>query len=167
MRTMALVVAILAAQMSLAFAQETSFLTIPSSGFTSRTVTENLGYEGNTSGTARLFDNSILMFAPVYLPHGATVTGLRCGGMAPSDEKRVEFTLRRNQPQIANVDMATVMTTFEGLGFQHPETASITSPVVDNATFNYYIVAAARHIDVGRCRNCVVGYCRIRYTVGQ
>ena len=53
MRTMALVVAILAAQMSLAFAQETSFLSIPSSGFTSRTVTENLGYEGNTSGTAR------------------------------------------------------------------------------------------------------------------
>ncbi len=87
--------------------------------------------------------------------------------MAPSNEKRVEFTLRRNQPQIANVDMATVTTTFEGLGFQHPETASITSPVVDNATFNYYIVAAAIHIDVGRCRNCVVGYCRIRYTVGQ
>lgn len=167
MRTLTLAAAFLAAQMSLAIAQETSFLSIPSSGFTPRSVTENHGYDGNNSGTARFFDKSFWMFAPVALPHGATVTALRCGGTAPSNQIRIEFTLRRNQPQMANVDMATVMTTFEGMGFEHPETTSITSPVVDNAKFNYYIVAAARHIDVGRCPKCVVGYCTIRYTVGQ
>jgi hypothetical protein len=151
--------------MSLAFAKESSFLSIPSSGFTPKDVTENLGYDGNSSGTARFFDNNSWMFAPVALPQGATVTGMRCGGMAPSPEFRINFTLRRNQPQVANEDMATVMTTFEGVGFQHPETTSITSPVVDNANFNYYIVAEARHIDVGLCQKCTVGYCRIRYTI--
>ena len=166
MRTLTLVVAILVAQMSLAFAQETSFLSIPSSGFTPRSAIGSNGYEGDTSGTARLFDHNFWMFAPVALPHRATVTALRCGGMAPSNEVRVEFTLRRNQPQVANVDMATVMTTFDGLGFQHPGTTSITSPLIDNAKFNYYIVATARHIDVGLCPKCVVGYCTIRYTAG-
>nr|NIR85561.1 hypothetical protein [Gammaproteobacteria bacterium] len=101
---------------------------------------------------------------PVALPHGVTVTALRCGGKAPSDIKII-FTLRRNQPQVANVDMATVMTTFEGRGFRHPETTSITSAMVNNANFNYYIVASVRHIDVGLCPSCVIGYCRIRYTI--
>ena len=166
MRTLTLVVAILALHTSLAFAQ-TSYLSVPSSGFTPRAVTGSLGYDGNQSGTARLFDSNFWMFAPVALPHGAKVTALRCGGKAPSPEIRIIFTLRRNRPQVANVDMAIVMTTFKGVGFQHPETTSITSPVVDNSVFNYYIVAETQHIDVGLCPSCIIGYCRIRYTGGK
>lgn len=168
MRILTLIIAIIAMHSaSMAFAQTKSFLSIPSSGFTPQNTTENDGYVGNQSGTARMFDNNFLMFAPVALPHGATVTSLRCGGKAPFPTFKIVFTLRRNQPQQANVDMAVVMTTFEGLGFQHPETTSITSPVINNDQFNYYIVAKARHDDVEVCPTCTVGYCRISYTVAQ
>jgi hypothetical protein len=105
------------------------------------------------------------MFAPVTVPHGATIGSMRCGGRAPSSEFRIVFTLRRNEPQQANLDMATVMTTFEGLGFQFVDTNSITSPVINNERFNYYIVAQTNTLDVGFCPNCSVGFCRIGYTV--
>ncbi len=70
-----------------ALAQSTTrYLAIPSSSFTPRTSEGSLdgngGYDGNQSGTARLFNESFLMFAPVNLPHSATVTSMRCGGRA-------------------------------------------------------------------------------------
>lgn len=167
MRTLTLIISILTLHTSLAFAQTTSFHSIPSSGFTPQVVSESDGYGGNRTGTARSFDNGLWMFAPVTLPHGATVTAMRCGGKAPDNIHRIVFTLRRNQPQVVNVDMATVMTTYEELGFRHPQTTSITSPVIDNANFNYYIAAMAQPLDVQRCPKCTVGYCRIRYTTGD
>ena len=166
MRTLSLIVTVLTLHTSLASAQTTSFLSIPSSGFTPDAATGDFGYTGNDTGTARFFDNAFYMFAPVALPHGAKVTALRCGGKASSPEKRIAFTLRRNEAQVANVDMATVKTTFEGAGFQHPRTTSISSPVVDNANFNYYMVAEIQYVDVSPCPTCSVGYCRIRYTIG-
>lgn len=104
------------------------------------------------------------MFAPVNLPHGATITSMRCGGGAPRSDFRLFFTLRRNDPQQANVDMATVMTTFEEKGFQFVNTNSITSPLVNNARFNYYIVAGVSAKDSGLCPKCDIGPCRIGYT---
>jgi hypothetical protein len=151
---------------SVALAQlPTRFLSIPSSGFTPQT--SEAGYGGNLTGTARFFEEGFLMFAPVNLSHGATITSMRCGGRAPRSDFRIIFTLRRNEPQQANVDMATVMTTFEETGFQFVDTSSITSPVVNNNRFNYYIVAEADAIDVGFCTDCSVGFCRIGYTVDQ
>ncbi len=147
------------------------YLSIPSSGFTPQDsegiIGGNAGYDGNDTGTARLFDGSLRLFAPVSLPHGATVTSMRCGGRAPNSEFRIIFTLRRNQPQQANVDMASAMTTFQGTGFQTVSTRSITSPVVNNANFNYYIVAQLDMVDVGNCQSCSVGFCRIGYTVDE
>lgn len=151
-----------------AFAQtETSFLSIPSSGFTPQNVKDAVGYDGNQTGTARRFQGNFRMYAPVNLPHGATVNHFRCGGRAASNEFRLIFTLRRNEPQQANVDMATVMTDFEQIGFQFVGTGTtpIVSPVINNATFNYYIVAETSAFDVGFCSDCSVGFCRIRYTV--
>jgi hypothetical protein len=104
------------------------------------------------------------MFAPVNLPDGASVVSLRCGGSAPLNDFRIVFTLRRNQPQQANVDMASVSTNFAGVGFETVTTSSITSPVVSNASFNYYMMAEADAFDVGLCPGCLVGYCRIGYT---
>jgi hypothetical protein len=153
---------------SVAFAQSTTgFLSIPSSSFTPQTSegTGNAGYDGNVTGTARLFEGSFLMFAPVNLPHHATVTSLKCGGRAPSRDFKVGFTLRRNDPQQANVDMATVSTTFEGTGFQFVSTTSITSAVINNARFNYYIAAQTDAFDVGFCPECSIGFCTIGYTV--
>ena len=123
-------------------APTTRFLSIPSSGFTPRSSegfsasSLGVGYNGNRTGTARMFEESFLMFAPVNLPHDARVTSMHCGGRAPDHLFRIMFTLRRNEPQRANVDMATVMTTFEGNGFQFVDTSSITSAVVNNARFN-------------------------------
>ena len=156
---------------SVALAQSPSrFLSIPSSGFTpqdSEGFGGNAGYDGNKTGTARSFDGSFRMFAPVNLPHGATVTSMCCGGRAPSSDSRIIFTLRRNEPQQANVNMATAMTTFEGTGFQFVDTTSITSPVVNNAKFNYYIIARLSFFDVATCPECSVGFCRIGYIVDE
>jgi len=144
----------------------TRYLSIPSSGFTPRFsegAGGDAGYSGNASGTARFFEGSVLMFAPVNLPDGATVTSLRCGGAAPPTDFRIVFTLRRNEPQQANVDMAAVMTTFQGVGFQFVTTGDVVEAVVDNATFNYYMVATIDNQDAGFCSNCTIGFCRVGY----
>ena len=171
MRKLGLLVAILIALTSSgALAQaQTQFLSIPSSGFTPR-ESEALGgesYSGNISGTARRFAKSIEMFAPVNLPDGATVTSLRCGGSESSPDLRIRFRLRRNEPQQANVDMATVHTGVPGTGFQFRTTTSITQPVVTNSTFNYYIIADLESLtsEFPQCPLCSVGFCQIGYTI--
>jgi hypothetical protein len=149
-----------------AFAQQAEFLSIPSSGFTPRDVGTGFdqGYNGNRSGTARFFDGSLRMFAPVNLPDDASVTSLRCGGRGSSTDFRILFTLRRNEPQQENVDMATVMTTFAGVGFQTVTTTSTTEPVINNEVFNYYIVAALDTTEeFATCRTCSIGFCRIGF----
>ena len=159
-----LIVILLATSPTLAYAQSTvSYISIPSSGFTPRN--SDAGYVGNDSGTARQFGaTGWQMMAPVNLPQGATVTSLSCGGAAADSDFRLIFTLRRNEPQQANVDMAEVMTTVAGSGFQFVSTSSITSPEVDNQIFNYYIIAAADDFDVGFCGSaCSIGFCRIGY----
>ena len=159
-----LFVILLATSPTLAYAQSTvGYIAIPSSGFTPQDSIA--GYEGNTSGTARQFGaTGYQMLAPVNLPQGATVTSLRCGGAAADSDFRLIFTLRRNEPQQANVDMAEVMTTFAGNSFQFVSTTSITSPEVDNGVFNYYIIAEADNIDIGFCGSaCSIGYCRVGF----
>lgn len=141
----------------------TSHLVIPASAFTSvDTVT---GWAGNQSGTNRHFGTVGLLFAPVQLPHGAIVTQLYCGGVDAQTDTSLQFTLRRNDPQQANVDMAFVESGFAATGFQSLLTTAITSPQINNnAVFNYYMVAAASNIDIGTCPGCTVNFCRIRYT---
>jgi hypothetical protein len=88
----------------------------------------------------------------------------RCGGQDATSDFKLQFILRRNWPQQANVDMATIESTFAATGFQFLTTTSITGPVIDNATYNYYIVATAIAFDVGVCPGCSVGFCRVGYT---
>ena len=146
----------------------TGFLSIPASGFTPRNSEwgGNSGYDGNETGTARLFAGSQAMFAPVNLPHGASVTSLRCGGQVRSGS-RLAVVLRRNDPQQANVDMAAVSTLQGATGFQVLTTSSIISPVIDNRRFNYYVMATAIFGDVGFCESCSIGFCRVTYTVSD
>ena len=148
------------------FSQASAFVSIPASAFTPRQVKNNLGgYDGNVTGTARMFtENSFSMFAPVSLPHGASVTSLSCGGQDSFSNVRLKFTLRRNEPQQANVDMGTVSTSFEQTGFQFLSTTSIVEPVIDNRRFNYYVVAETQHEDVGFCPGCSVAFCAIGFT---
>lgn len=148
-----------------AYAQN-RYLTIPSSGFTPQTSegTGDAGYQGNTTGTGRQFFGSVRMFAPATLPHGATINSLYCGGVAPTSMTRVVFTLRRNDPQVANVDVATVATDFANLGFTWANSTSVTEPIVDNRLFNYYLVAEVDDQNGSLCPTCTIGFCRIRYT---
>lgn len=141
----------------------TLYRSIPASAFTA--WDSSAGWSGNTSGTNRHFTNATAyLFAPVELPHGATVTHLLCGGLDDQTDVKVQFVLRRNQPQIANVDMAVAESTFAATGFQFVSTPTIASPQIDNATFNYYLIAQTIHFDVGFCPGCTVNFCRISYT---
>jgi hypothetical protein len=152
----------LASSIPVAIAQ-TDHLSIPSSGFTPQLASD--GYTGNESGTARHFlGTGTLMFAPVNLPDGVTVKNLRCGGRANSTNFRMLFTLRGNRAQVLNVDLAEVATSFEGTGFQFTGTTIINEPVIDNATFNYYIIATVEASAGGSCgSDCLIGFCRIEF----
>lgn len=146
--------------------QTASFVSIPASAFTPvETQGTRGGYGGNETGTARSFSNQTFgMLAPVQLPHLSTVTSMSCGGRDAGPNVLVKFTLRRNEAQQANVDMAVLSTTFEQTGFQFLNSSSITQPLINNQRFSYYIVAETRHSDVGFCPECAVGFCRIGFT---
>ena len=87
----------------------------------------------------------------------------RDGGQDPATDVNLRFTLRRNQPQIANVDMAVVESTLAATGFQFMTTSTVVSPQIDNSTFNYYVVASTI---ASPCSGCSVGFCRVSYTEG-
>lgn len=158
--------AVLAVVSPTSFAQSTNFVSVSASAFTGQSDGPPTGYDGNISGTSRSFH--VLMFAPVNLPHGSTVTSLRCGGKAFFG-RRIAFTLRRNEPQQENVDMATARTSLNGTGFEHVTANRIESGEIDNGMYNYYIVAEVENPAVtpptrAFCSECNVGYCRVGYS---
>jgi len=151
---------------SAAMAQSADFTSVPAVAFVDAKFAAPTKF--NRTGTAHHFNAQ--MFAPVNLPHGDKVTSFQCGGSSFFNHS-VVFTLRRNEPQQANVDMATVNTSLEGTGFEFVRTDAITEPVVNNSRFNYYIV-----VDVADTRDnpnvddfcphlgspkCTVGFCSI------
>ena len=144
----------------------TRYLSIPSSSFTSQYTNSGTlnGWSGNSTGTNRNFGYGGALFAPVNLPHGATVTQFRCGGFDADSGFRVEFKLFRNFPQQSNAELAVVSTSFPDVGFQYLTTSNIAEPTINNAAYNYYVTANAIPFDVGACPGCTVGFCRISYT---
>lgn len=158
---------------STVFANTNGFVSLPASAFSevsSSTFGARGSYKGNGSGTSRSFVGGL--FAAINLPHGATVTSLSCGSKS-AKKWGTKFILRRNEPQQANVDMATIETTRSG-AYQFLNTASITSPKINNSKYNYYIVAKAigsspsNEEDEGLwCeKNCAnVNFCNVGYTI--
>ncbi len=145
----------------------TGFISIPASAFSGENGSQSL----NTTGTATVLTH--LAFAPVSLPHRARVTSLQCGGTS-FFRNSIVFTLRRNEPQQANVDVATVRTSLEGTNFEFVNTNSVANAVVNNARFNYYMVAditdPQETDDVPAfCQKgkCSIGFCRIGYTINS
>ena len=169
---------------SITVADTIGYIAIPASAFSekdSQSSNENASYKGNQTGTSRYFNGS--MFAPIYLPHGSNVTSLACGSN-PKGGYLTSFTLRRNEPQQANIDMASLETAIltegqvvKGIGlaaYQFLHTESIISPRIDNSKFNYYIIAYQKNplpnarppvalICADRCAN--VNYCSVGYTI--
>ena len=130
------------------------------------------GYIGNKSGTTRSFNG--FLYAPVNLPHGATVTSFSCGGSSAKNTRTV-FKLRRNEPQQENVDMARVTTSLEDSGFEFINSLNIRSAKVDNQKYNYYIVAHILKLGHNpsitpycitgtEVPECSVNFCNIGYT---
>lgn len=154
--------------------RQTAFLAVPAASFTPQNSTtvdkplrgtvETLGYSGNATGTARFFGDNSAMFAALNLPHGARVLSFDCAGAAPRPSRRIAFKLRRNEPQRANLDMATIATDSEVTTFQFKSTSAIQSPVIDNQRFNYYIAAEIGATnDIRECRTCFVNRCTVAY----
>lgn len=129
-------------------------VSIPATAFTeqnSQSSNQKGSYKGNKSGTSRSFTG--MMLAPINLPHGSIVTSFKCGAQ-PHDGSLVEFTLRRNEPQQANLDMGVITSAFSsvpplignkplGLAeYQFISTTAITSGGIDNSKYNYYILAS-------------------------
>lgn len=152
---------------SVTYANAGGFISVPAPAFSGIVDGGNLGYQGNDSGTARFFRTKIV--AAVNLPHETTVTFFRCGGGAFFG-KRVAFTLRRNEPQQANVDLATIKTSLNGTGFEFVSTTQIKSGNIHNGKFNYYIIAEIEDpnanpptLPMCGARKCWVGFCTIGY----
>ena len=104
------------------------------------------------------------MFAPVSLPHGTVTTAFNCGGRHSDATGEVRFTLRRNEPQQANVDLAEMATTRSNTGFEFVSAQSVLNETVDNRKFNYYIVAQVNAVnEVFTCPECLVGFCNVGY----
>jgi hypothetical protein len=130
----------------------------------------------NLSGTAQHFNT--ILFAPISLPEDVTITSFECGGRA-FFKRSIKFTLRRNEPQQQNIDVASMRTTLDGTGFEVVRTSTINSGVINNERFNYYIVAEIKDPSVNPptrpfCPNkpsststkvpeCSVGFCEIRF----
>jgi hypothetical protein len=159
---------------SLTLAQSIDYIAVPASGFTPRNSTtikdplkgtvETLGYSGNASGTARFFGDNNEMFAPVFLAHNSKIVSFSCAGNSANKRTRIRYYLRRNQPQQANVDMASVFSAHAETGFQRESTTLIQSPMVDNKTYNYYIVASIDATNnIRECKQCSVNTCSIGY----
>jgi len=172
MRTLVALLLVLFALPTTAFAQDSGWLSVPAAAFNGERTFPN------ATGTAQFFRTTAV--APVILPDNATVTFMACGGRA-TFRKQIIFTLRRNEPQQENVDMAVLETSLNGTGFEFVSDNQIIDGAVDNSRFNYFIVA-----DVNRpggnspgnreiCKvtsgptgvgtECSVGFCRLGYTL--
>ena len=151
---------------------EDGFLSIPASEFSGNDVAYN------DSGTTTFIRTAA--FAPILLPDDATITFFGCGGRA-AFRKEVIFTLRRNAPQQANIDMAVLQTGLDETGFVFLNTNEVVQGEVDNKLFNYFIVAEASKPDAVqpnsraiciptqngvdlKSTECSVGFCRVGYT---
>jgi len=169
---------------STVLANTNGFISIPASAFSeknSQAFAEMTSYRGNDTGTSRYFSGT--MFAPLNLPHGSVVTSFSCGSK-PKGSNITRFTLRRNEPQQANIDMAVIDTLKPNnvlapvTHYQILNTISIKSGGIDNSKFNYYIVASSispfpnanvttlcnsNLSNMERCGN--VNFCRVGYTI--
>jgi len=156
------------------------FISIPASAFSgenSDNSRETFGYQGNKTGTTRHFN--VVLYAPVNLPHGASVTSFKCGGSS-AENTRTAFRLRRNEPQQQNVELANVKTSLDA-GFEFMSTKGLRNEKIDNENYNYYIVAEVLRLNVtpsirGWCQDnpsspktteCSVNSCSIGYTIAE
>jgi hypothetical protein len=95
---------------------------------------ETLSWNGTGTSTFR---------APVTLPHGATITGVTYNyWKSTSAGDNSTFALKRNNLPSSNASDPTTMASLTSSAVNHTSvtTNTITTPVVDNQNFNYFMV---------------------------
>lgn len=121
---------------NLTWQAKTSYISIPAAAFTPNTGSFGYANNGFTLGTAGVYGT---FYAPVQLPHGATVTGMDFYWYDSSFTQAITCTLRVDaMGQVGPVDavMAQLVSTHSsGWG----RTGSIDYATVDNEHYIYYL----------------------------
>lgn len=110
-------------------------LVIPPSAFLAGQDTEDWDVNANQLGNS-VVTSAQYFWAPVLLPHGATVTKLTLYGYLASAANQVTLRLYRGDRTFNTITMAEVVITFAP-GYQSAYDDTINSPVVDNLNYNY------------------------------
>jgi hypothetical protein len=143
------------------------YLSIPPEAFRPQ-VTAHSGFFGGGLGQAYL-DSSVAagyMFAPVYLPDGATVTSMRAHLIDRFGSSDLVVELRTRALFMDDIDpytvMASIATSGTGPGVQTLDSNTIVSPVIENTSWGYNIAVLSN--DWAGPLTAVKGV-RITYTV--
>jgi hypothetical protein len=148
-------------------APKTHYLAIPPEAFKPQSSSTS-GFFGGGEGQAFL-DSSVtvgLLFAPVYLPDGATVTSVRAHLIDQSASSDLLVELRSRAMQVHDLNpyviMASIATTGTGPGVQTRDDNTIVSGGIDNGIYGYNIAVFSQ--DWAGTATAIKGV-RITYTV--
>ncbi len=75
-------------------------------------------------------------YAPVFLPHGATVTKLKLNGYRTSTGSALKLTLGKNAPEGETLTMASLLADWSD-GHGSIETTTIGDAKIDNEAYSY------------------------------
>jgi hypothetical protein len=148
-------------------APKTHYLAIPPEAFKPQSSSTS-GFFGGGEGQAFL-DSSVtvgLLFAPVNLPDGATVTSVRAHLIDQSASSDLLVELRSRAMQVHDLNpyviMASIATTGTGPGVQTRDDNTIVSGGIDNGIYGYNIAVFSQ--DWAGTATAIKGV-RITYTV--
>lgn len=81
-----------------------------------------------------------IFYAPVNLPHNATITSITFHWADNSATNNGSLTLYRDDPTGFGPEVLATLTTSGSGGQSSTNTTTITSPTVDNSTYSYYLM---------------------------
>jgi|GEM_PF-5277550 len=124
----------------IAWATQTSYLSVSHAAF--GPTNENVSY---SDAGIMLVSNEIICTpgepfrAPVQLPHGATVTGMTFYWHDTTPSCSAICVLLRDDNNGASTSSLAIVSSSGSGGFGSTSTSTITSPVVDNSQFSYFL----------------------------
>lgn len=123
---------------AVSWAPQTGYLSIPSAAF--RPLQDGYDFTNNENRLMNVDGTSDYYFAPVYLPHGATVTRMTFYWYDNQTDYNGTATLFRkdlNNLSSSAVSMASVSSGSGGFGSS--STTAITNPTIDNSRYAYVL----------------------------
>ncbi len=140
---------------------KTRWLSVPAGAFRIDNKSEMIISETSlyVNATAMMM---VGVYAPVFLPQGATVTKLTAywedADSDPDYDLRIFLTMK-DMDTFASIDMARVDSFGAAVGIRSSETSSITNPVIDNGNFFYFLwVDIPANAGAGKLRGVRIEY---------